>query len=98
MTPEPEMSCKELVELVTDYLEGALSSRDRARFEAHLAECPWCVEYVGQIERTVAVVGSTWRGVEDDPRTAELLELFRDWRRVAPRNAAITGGTADHRS
>ena len=83
MTPDTEMSCKELVELVTDYLDGALPAHDRARFEEHLAECPWCVEYVAQIERTVALVGATSREVEDDPRTAELLELFRDWKRIA---------------
>ena len=82
MTPDTEMSCKELVELVTDYLDGALPAHDRARFEEHLAECPWCVEYVAQIERTIALVGATSREVEDDPRTAELLELFRDWKRI----------------
>ena len=38
----PEMSCQEIVELVTDYLEGALSSTDRKRFEAHLGNCPHC--------------------------------------------------------
>jgi anti-sigma factor RsiW len=75
------MSCQELVELVTEYLEGAMPAADRARFDAHLALCPPCVEYVAQIERTVVVVGATWRDVEDDPRTAELLELFRDWKR-----------------
>jgi anti-sigma factor RsiW len=81
MTPHDEMSCKELVELVTEYLEGALPGDDRVRFEAHLADCPWCVEYVAQIEHTVALVGATWRDVEHDPRTAELLELFREWKR-----------------
>ena len=74
------MSCKELVELVTDYLEGALPGGDVARFEAHLALCPPCVEYIAQIERTVAVVGANWRDAERDPGTAELLELFHDWK------------------
>jgi anti-sigma factor RsiW len=83
MTPDNEMSCKELVELVTEYLDDALPANDRARFEAHLAECPWCVEYVAQIERTAWLVGATSREVQNDPRTAELLELFRDWKRGA---------------
>ena len=83
MTPDTEMSCKELVELVTDYLDDALPAHERARFEEHLAECPWCVEYVAQIERTATLVGAASREVEDDPRTAELLELFRDWKRIA---------------
>jgi anti-sigma factor RsiW len=79
------MSCKELVELVTDYLEGALPADDHAHFEAHLALCPPCVEYVAQIERTVVAVGGTWRDVEHEPGTAELLELFRDWTRLSRR-------------
>jgi anti-sigma factor RsiW len=83
MTVDNEMSCKELVELVTDYLEGALTAADRMRFEAHLAECPWCVEYVAQIERTITAVGASWRNVESDAGMAELLELFRDWKRGA---------------
>jgi anti-sigma factor RsiW len=87
MTPDREMSCKELVELVTDYLDGALPVDDRARFETHLAECPWCVEYVAQIERTVALVGATGQDLEREPAVAELLELFRDWKRgAAPRH------------
>jgi anti-sigma factor RsiW len=80
---ETEMSCRELVELVTDYLEDALPDHDRARFEAHLAECPWCVEYVAQLERTISAVGASWRDVESDAGMAELLELFRDWKRGA---------------
>jgi anti-sigma factor RsiW len=83
MTVDNEMSCRELVELVTDYLEGTLLAVDRTRFEAHLAECPWCVEYVAQIERTITVVGASWRNVESDAGMAELLELFRDWKRGA---------------
>jgi anti-sigma factor RsiW len=83
MTSDAEMTCKELVELVTHYLEDALPAGDRARFDAHLAECPWCVEYVAQIERTVFAVGASWRDAERDAGMAELLELFRDWKRGA---------------
>jgi anti-sigma factor RsiW len=83
VSAETEMSCKELVELVTDYLEDALPAHDRARFEAHLAECPWCVEYVAQIERTISAVGATWRELESDAGMVDLLELFRDWKRGA---------------
>jgi anti-sigma factor RsiW len=88
MTQEAEMTCKELVELVTEYLEDELLAADRSRFDAHLAECPWCVEYVAQIERTIAVVGASRQHVERDPAMGELLEVFRDWKRgVAPRRA-----------
>jgi anti-sigma factor RsiW len=75
------MSRKELVELVTDYLEGALPADDAAHFDAHLALCPPCVEYVAQIERTIAAVGATWRDVEDTPQMAELLHVFRHYKR-----------------
>jgi anti-sigma factor RsiW len=48
-TTHPEMACRELVELVTDYLEDRLSLRDRARFEAHLSDCEYCATYVEQM-------------------------------------------------
>jgi anti-sigma factor RsiW len=83
VSAETELSCKELVELVTHYIEDALPAGDRARFDAHLADCPWCVEYVAQIERTVSAVGATWRDIESNAGMAELLELFRDWKRGA---------------
>jgi anti-sigma factor RsiW len=81
MTPDHEMSCKELVELVTDYLEDALPTDDRARFDAHLAECPWCVEYVAQIERTIVLVGASAaeRELEGSAAVDVLLRTFRDW-------------------
>jgi anti-sigma factor RsiW len=80
MTLAPGLSCKELVELVTDYLDGALAADERTRFDAHLAICPPCIEYIAQIERTMSAVGATWRDVQDTPQVAELLELFRDWK------------------
>ena len=52
----PELACADLVEVVTDYLEGDLGAVDRERFDAHLLECPDCFEYVGQIRRTVAAL------------------------------------------
>jgi anti-sigma factor RsiW len=75
-----EMPCRELVEVVGDYLEDRLSSRDRSRFEQHLEECPYCVEYLEQMRRTVAAVG---RLAEDDltpDARQDLVRLFRDWR------------------
>jgi anti-sigma factor (TIGR02949 family) len=80
MSENGGMSCKELVELVTDYLDGAMPDDDRARFEAHLALCPPCVEYLAQIESTIRAVGASWHDVQDTPQVAELLELFRDYK------------------
>ena len=47
------MTCKEVVEIVSDYLEDALSAQDRARFEAHLAGCAGCTTYVEQMREIV---------------------------------------------
>ena len=73
------LSCQELVELVTDYLEGALDPVLRARFEAHIAVCDGCTEYLEQLRQTVAVVGTV--RPEDLSPDAErtLMHAFRDW-------------------
>ena len=55
--PKP-IPCVEVVEIVTDYLEGAMPARDRRRFEAHLAACEHCTEYVEQIRATIRVAGA----------------------------------------
>ena len=72
--------CQEAVELVTDYLEGALSRRDRARLEAHLAGCPHCHEYLAQMRATIAALGR----VEPDELAPEvrdeLVSLYEAWR------------------
>jgi len=75
-----ELSCQELVELVTDYLEKTLSPEDRARFERHLSVCPGCVTYLEQIRQTSALAGRI--SEESIPPEAEenLLRAFRDWK------------------
>src|SRR5215471_6579304 len=55
---QPELTCKELTELITDYLEEHLSHADRIRFEQHLSVCPGCVAYVDQMRVTIRVIGS----------------------------------------
>jgi anti-sigma factor RsiW len=75
-----EMPCQELVEVVSDYLEDRLSARDRSRFEQHLEECPYCVEYVEQMRRTVAAVGRLGEGELTPGARRDLVRLFRDWR------------------
>jgi anti-sigma factor RsiW len=82
-TPNDEMSCRELVEVVTDYLEGKLPDADRVRLEAHLAECPYCEEYIAQMRETIGALGELPRAESLDPRTErELLDAFRGWRRT----------------
>jgi len=72
-----DIVCRQAVELVTDYLEGALNARDRARLEAHLAACPHCHEYFAQMRVTIRLMGR----VEPESLTPEAREdlsaLFR---------------------
>ena len=75
-----EMTCRELVELVTDYLEETLPGQDRMRLQAHLAECPYCEEYIAQMRRTVAALGRLPPQPVDPARQEELLDAFRGWR------------------
>ena len=76
-----EMTCQELVELVTEYFEGTLSSRDRSRFERHIAGCEYCTAYVEQMRITVRTLGRLpEESLEPELRDA-LLEHFRDWKR-----------------
>ncbi len=74
------MSCRELVELVTAYLEGALSLENRLRFESHIEGCDGCTEYLRQMRQTIALTGRLKE--EDIPQKAvvELLEVFRHWK------------------
>jgi predicted anti-sigma-YlaC factor YlaD len=74
------MTCQELVELVTEYLEGAMEADSCARFEAHLARCRGCRAHLRQVRQTIRVAG---RLTEDDltPEIQRrLLDAFRTWR------------------
>ena len=75
----PEMPCKELVELVTDYLENRLSPADRTRFEIHLAQCEACRAYLDQFQATIRALGRLpEESLSAEARTA-LLSAFRGW-------------------
>jgi anti-sigma factor RsiW len=75
-----DIVCQQAVELVTDYLEGTLSGRDRRRFERHLRACPNCSAYLEQIRMTIRLSGEV--APDDLPPDAvdELTELYRRWR------------------
>ena len=75
-----DIVCQQAVELVTDYLEGALSRRDRRRFEAHLAGCPNCSAYLEQIRLTIALTGSIDPDELTPEATEDLVNLYRRWR------------------
>jgi len=79
-----DIVCKQAVELASDYLQGALSRRERRRFERHLAGCPHCTEYLRQMRETIRLTG---RVVPEDlsPQAqAEFSELYRRWRAELP--------------
>jgi len=75
-----ELVCQQVVELVTDYLEGALRPAARRRFERHLAGCEHCTEYLIQIKATIAVAGRITPEDLTAEMRAEFTELFRRWR------------------
>jgi anti-sigma factor RsiW len=73
------ITCQEMVELVTDYLEGRLDARQRARFEEHLGECEPCVTYVDQMRMTIDALGRIPLESISPETERELLTAFRDW-------------------
>jgi anti-sigma factor RsiW len=75
-----DMVCQHAVELVTDYLEGSLSRRDRRRFEVHLRACPNCTAYVEQIRITIKLVGTVDADELTPEAKQELGDLYRRWR------------------
>jgi anti-sigma factor RsiW len=77
-----DLTCRELVELVTDYLEGVLPDAERVRFETHMVDCEGCDRYVEQIRTTVALTREA-QALEDRPEITALLGAFRDYRRRA---------------
>lgn len=81
--PGITLSCRELVELVTDYVEGALGPEERARFEQHLGVCEGCRLYVAQMRATIRATGTlSEQDVNPTARDA-LLTAFRGWKRKA---------------
>ena len=73
------MSCQALVELITRYLENDLAPTERAQFEAHLAACDGCRNYMAQFERTMQLVGQLPPIQLTSDMQAQLLDAFRTW-------------------
>jgi anti-sigma factor RsiW len=72
------VTCQELVELVTEYFDGAFDEAERDRLEAHLGICPGCAHYVVQMRLTLHLVQDL-KPSEQRPGVASLLDTFRDW-------------------
>jgi anti-sigma factor RsiW len=75
-----DLVCRQAVELVTDYLEGTLSVRARRRFEAHLAACPHCTEYLAQMRETIRLAGRLEPEDLTPQAREEFTDLYRRWR------------------
>ena len=82
--PGITITCREIVELMTDYLEARLSDEDRLSFERHIAQCSPCRDYLQQLRMTIRTVGELRAPDDADipPSTREaLLEAFRGFKR-----------------
>jgi anti-sigma factor RsiW len=73
------MTCREMVELVTDYLEGALTKPERRRFEDHIGGCPGCTNYLEQMRLVIKAGGRLSEEAIDPPARDALLDAFRGW-------------------
>lgn len=84
MSVAEDIACQELVESLTDYLEGAVPASERAAIEAHLAHCDGCAAALEQLRVTIRLAGTI--GIEDVPASQRdaLRGAFRDWRSARP--------------
>jgi anti-sigma factor RsiW len=78
-----ELTCQELVELITDYLEGAMPVAEQRQFEEHLRHCAACHTYVEQARLTISLTGKLAADAIAPEERDVLTELFRSWRRTA---------------
>jgi anti-sigma factor RsiW len=76
----PHLSCRDLVELVTDYLEGKLSYDDRSRLEQHLCFCDSCVRYIEQMRQMLRATGRITEESLEPEAQEKLLDVFRKWK------------------
>lgn len=74
-----DLVCQQVVEMVTAYLEDALSRSDRRRLEKHLSGCPLCTEYLAQIRETIRLVGRLEPEDLSPEMRSDLTEVYRRW-------------------
>jgi anti-sigma factor RsiW len=75
-----EIECREVVELLTGYLEGELDDARAGEVEQHLRGCPGCLAYVEQMRTTIAITGALGEGDVPDAVMDELLAAFRTFK------------------
>lgn len=85
--PAEDLTCRELVEVITDYFDGAMSPDEHARFERHLRDCTGCQAVISQFRTMVEVTGHlTEEQISEEQREA-MRVVFRGWREAAPSGA-----------
>jgi anti-sigma factor RsiW len=74
-----DLTCREVIDLLTDYVEDALPAEERRRVEAHLANCDGCTTYLEQVRETIRLTGMLTEEQVPDGEKRRLLAAFRDW-------------------
>ncbi len=85
-----DLSCDEVVRLVSDYLEGVLTRADAARFEAHIVMCDGCAAYLDQMRETIRLVGELPQESVPDATWNSLRNAFHDWKQSGPQASSST--------
>jgi anti-sigma factor RsiW len=80
MTTEAELTCREVVELLTDYLDDAIPTPERARLDAHLTACDGCSAALDQLRETIRVTGTLTEAQVAGERLEPIRSVFRAWR------------------
>jgi anti-sigma factor RsiW len=75
-----EVTCREVTELLTDYLDDAIPAPERARLDAHLAECDGCSAALDQLRETIRVTGTVTEAQVAEERLEPVRSVFRAWR------------------
>jgi anti-sigma factor RsiW len=77
----PALTCREVIALLTDYVEDALAAEERLRVEAHIATCDGCTTYLEQVRETIRLTGMLTEEQIPDEEKQRLLAAFRHWTR-----------------
>jgi predicted anti-sigma-YlaC factor YlaD len=80
-TNPPQLTCMELVELITNYLEGSLPNPEHVRFETHLEGCSGCRNYLEQMQKTITMTGKLTEERIAPAALDEMLKIFRNWKK-----------------
>jgi predicted anti-sigma-YlaC factor YlaD len=83
-----DLSCDEVVRLVSDYLEGVLTHAEAARFEAHIVMCDGCAAYLDQMRETIRLVGELPERSVPDATWNRLRSVFRTWKQNGPEQSS----------